>query len=180
MTDDLLKQLQGEAVSHFSLVKYLSLGIETVIIHLSSGYAVELHAREIKLGRDEAYTIEAQQSQGQEGIERVEAGWRVGSVRIVKRQDWIELGGDRADLIGDNPRVHTWGVVGTAPGTAAHLCIVDFGVVLVSEGRDRQAMIYLANYPGLVCFTTNALEITSLCDSYQSVGPSANCRPPPI
>ena len=61
---------------HFSLVKYLSLGIETVIIHLSSGYAVELHAREIKLGRDEAYTIEAQQSQGQEGIERVEAGWR--------------------------------------------------------------------------------------------------------
>lgn len=167
MTDDLLRQLHGNLVSHFSLVKYLSIGVERVIIHLASECAFDVYAMEIRLGKDEAYTIEIDKSQGKQGIERIEAGWPIGSIRVVKRQDWIEPSTNSAGLIGNNPRIHSWGNIGTAPSTAEHCCIVNFGVVLTSGHRDRQAMVYLADYPGMVCFTTNALEIASLCDSYR-------------
>jgi hypothetical protein len=173
MTSDLLRRIEGKTVSHFSLVKYLHLGIERVLVHLSCGRGVNLRAKEIKLGKDEAYTIEAEESRGEEGIERIEADWLIGSVRIIKRQDWIEPLSRDMGQIGSNPRVHTWGAVGTVPEAAEHLCTVDFGVVLTAKDRDRQAMIYLADYPGLVCFTTKAVEINFLRDSYQAAEPSS-------
>ena len=169
MANDLLKRLKGNIVSRFSFVRYLSLGIERVLIHLDAEGGIELHTREVNLGKDEAYTLQAEEIWDKEGMEWIDAGWRIGNVRVIRRQDWLESSSNKVSLIGKNPRIHTWGAVGTAPDTAKYRRIVDFGVVLDSESLDHQAMVYLADYPGLVCFITDALEIRSLCDAYQRV-----------
>jgi hypothetical protein len=168
MSNEWLTKLHGEIISHFSVVKYLSLGVQRVIIHLCSGVDVSLAAREVKLGADETYTIEAERSVNQEGTQRIDAGWRIGEVRTIERQDWLELGSNEQELVGNNPRTLTWGIVGSAPETAVYTEVVDFGVAISSEDGLHQAMIYLADYPGLVCFTRNAQEIRALCDAYMT------------
>jgi hypothetical protein len=104
----------------------------------------------------------------EEGTQGIEAGWQIGEVRIIRRQDWLELGSGGPEIVGGNPRILTWGPVGAAPATASDNKIVDFGVVLRSDDGLHQAMVYLADYPGLVCFTVNAQEIGTLCASYES------------
>ncbi len=179
MSNERLTSLAGEIISHFSLVRYLSLGIQRVIIHLRSGEAVSLGAREVRLGTDETYTIEVQEVAREEGTQRIDAGWCIGEVHIVKRQDWLELGSDEPDIVGKNPRTLTWGAVGAAPVTARDTQIVNFGAVMRSCDGLFQAMVYLADYPGLVCFTTNAEEISALCLSYEGgvTGSSSEASP---
>jgi hypothetical protein len=169
MNSDMIKELDlnGETISEFSTVKYLSVGIQTVILNFASDKKIELFSKEITLGKDEAYTMDAREcSSTLSGINRISAGWRVGSWKIIQRQDWIEAGNFSDQLVGQNPRVHTWGPVGSAPREAQESCIVDFALLLLSADGDRQAMVYLSDYPGLLCFTTNAIEIEELLRSY--------------
>jgi hypothetical protein len=166
MTNEWLTSLSGKIISHFSLVKYLSLGIQSVVIHLCSGATISFSAREVTLGSDETYTIEAEQSINQEGTQRIDAGWRIGEVLIIRRQDWLESGSNQQGLVGTNPRTLVWGVVGAAPKTATCSKVVDFGIAISSEDGLYQTMVYLDDYPGLVRFTRNALEIRTLHDAY--------------
>lgn len=70
MSDEWSTKLCGEVISYFSVVKYVSLGIQQIVIHLSSGVNIGIDAREVKLGADETYTLDVDQSVAHEGTHR--------------------------------------------------------------------------------------------------------------
>jgi hypothetical protein len=159
MNKKILTRIHGCRISGFSFVKYPQSEIDQVILHLASGPAFEFGSKEFLFGPYEAYTLKASEHHGNPGIERLDAGWTVGMIDVVERQDWLEPAGPNVKTIGNNPTTHAWGAVGTAPAHASHTTIVTSSVTFVSDARDHQAMIYLAEYPSFVSFTTDAREM---------------------
>jgi hypothetical protein len=162
MNDEILNRIRGRRISRFTFVKYPGSELDQVILHLESGPAFEFGSKEFVFGRYEAYTLQASEYHGNDGIERLDAGWTVGMIEVVERQDWLEPADANVKTIGNNPTTHTWGAIGTAPAHASHTTIVTSSITFVSDKRDRRAMVYLADYPGFVSFTTDAREITSV------------------
>jgi hypothetical protein len=162
MNDKILNLIRGQRISGFSFVKYPGSELDGVILHLEAGPAFEFASKEFVFGPYEAYTLQASEYRGNSGIERIDAGWTVGVIEVVERQDWLEPAGANVKTIGNNPTRHTWGAIGTAPPHASHTTIVTSSITFVSDKRNHQAMIYLADYPGLVSFATDAREIASV------------------
>ena len=161
--------LAGKVVSHFSIFELRNIGIERLIIHLGADDEIAFLAKEIKIGKDEIYTLDADTSLSQLGARKIQAGWRIGRNLLLQRQDWIEQTPYTGKTIGNNARVLTWGRVGCAPNDAVDRRTINFGIAFFSEDGNHQAMIHIADYPGTLCFTQNAQEISSLCDTYTNV-----------
>jgi len=179
MNDAVLTRIRGRRISGFSFVKYPYLGLDRVILHLESDLAFEFKSKEIEFGPYEASTLDASECQGKTGMERIGAGWTVGTIETMERQDWLEPADENVKTMGVNPRRHKWGAIGTAPTEASHTIVVTSSIMFVSNLRDRQAMIYLADYPGLVSFTTDALEIASVREAHCGTsGTSRGCGAP--
>jgi hypothetical protein len=169
MIDEFAHALVGTVISHFSLIHYPHIGLKKVIIHSNQDNCIGLFAREFRLGKDEAYVLEAQAEHGtMSGIERVGAGWHVGSAHVLRREDWIDSVADEAQYVGRNPRAHRWGPIGSAPPSAQCRIAVTFGIVLCSIQKDRQAIISLSDYPGLLIFTSNAIDIAKTMKYYHN------------
>ncbi len=167
MNDEILSRLRGQKVSGFSFVRYPHLGLlDLVILHLESDLAFGFRSREFKFGPYEAYTLEAVECRGKTGTERVEAGWTIATIETFERQDWLEPADKNVKTIGNNPTSHRWGAIGSAPAHASHTIIVTSSITFSSLSRDRRAMIYLADYPGLVSFTSDAGEMASVRKSH--------------
>jgi hypothetical protein len=163
MNDEILSRIRGQKISGFSFVRYPHLGLfERVILHLESGLAFEFRSREFKFGPYEAYKLEAVEFRGKTGTERIDAGWTVARIDAFERQDWLEPADKNVKTIGNNPTSHAWGAIGAAPAHASHAIIVTSSITFSPPSGDRQAMIYLADYPGLVGFTAEAGEMASV------------------
>jgi len=162
MNDEILNKLRGQTISGFSFVRYPHLGLNRVFLHLESDLAFEFKSREFKFGPYEAYTLEAVECRGKRGTEQVDGGWTIATIETFERQDWLEPADASVKTIGNNPTWHSWGTIGAAPARASHTIIVTSSITFSSLSRDRQAMIYLADYPGFVSFTMDAGEIASV------------------
>jgi hypothetical protein len=162
MNKKILNLIRGRRISGFSFVTYGNVGLERVIMHMESSQTFQIKSKEIAFGSYEADTLEVIDCGETAGVERVDADWTVGTIDVFERQDWLEPAGTDIKTIGNNPTTHTWGAVGSAPTRASHTTIVISSITFISDKRDRQAMVYLANYPGLVCFTTDAREMASV------------------
>ncbi|MGH9697679.1 MAG: hypothetical protein ACRD5Z_26300 [Bryobacteraceae bacterium] len=99
---------------------------------------------------------------GKTGTERIDARWTPATIEAFERQDWLEPTDKNVKTIGNNPTSHGWGAIGAAPADASHTIIVTSSITFSSLSRDRQAMIYLSNYPSLVSFTMDGGEIVSV------------------
>jgi hypothetical protein len=169
MNDEILSRIRGQRISAFSFVGYSRLEPDRIILHLESGLALEFSAHEFKFGPYEAYTLEVGECLGETGTQRIEAGWTVGTIETFERQDWLEPADKSVKTIGNNPTSHRWGAIGAAPAHASHTVIVTSSIIFSSLSRDRQAMIYLADYPGLISFTTDAGEMASVRKAHGGV-----------
>ena len=161
-----LEGLVGETIVAFSFVELRFTGIENVLLELSAGNSIGVSADEVHLGGIEAHALRLSNIQRSvSGTRRMATGWQIGSVRVLQRQEWIEsVDPSESDgIVGSNPRLQSWGPVGSVPGDP---CIVDFAIALRSTDRQRQALISLADYPGLLEFSTDAREVEQCIAEY--------------
>lgn len=165
--NELLNRIVGDVLTEVSLVKYPYIGIQRVVLVLAVGQNIELLTEEFKIGRDEAYQLIARECPDQlAGIERLKAGWRIGRYEILRRQEWVEVGKIISGLIGENPRLHSWGPIGSAPPNALHATIVTFAAAFFSDDLGHAFMAHVSDYPGLLKVSTDAAEIREFCRTY--------------
>jgi hypothetical protein len=90
MIEAVLERIRGDQISGFSFVKYAFLGLDSVILHISSEQAIKFKSKYIRLGPYEACILEATECPGITDAERIGGGWTVGGIDVIERQDWLE------------------------------------------------------------------------------------------
>jgi hypothetical protein len=164
--DALLVSLIGETLVEVSLQKYPPVGLEAVILHMASGRAIKVCAKELDAQPD-VYSLELEElSDVVSGIQRVQCNFAVGKVDVVQRDEWDEpIQASAAATVGNNPRLHASGKIGSAPPHAMNVATATCGVVLCSP-LNQKLLVCTADFPELVEFTKNDIEIVKFQEAF--------------
>ena len=158
--EKILLSLIGEKAIGICFVKYVDVGLEGVILKLSSGRSYKFYLKEILRKGDEMYTLEVDEFYGETAkMDCSTCNLQLAKIELLKRDEWIEKSEATDNLIGENPRVHNWGLIGSAPTSITDVNTVTCGIVIHTTPDNEQLMIFALEYPGLVGFTKKYTDI---------------------
>ena len=160
-----LRSIQGNRLVAFRRYQYAP-GLECAECVVDSGFALRFRAYELPESHLDTHCLSvkaiprdtSEEPSGHRSTLIFNAS--IEGIEVFRRDEWAEQCGENHATVGINPILVRTGPVGSGPASA-HVDTVICGVAVHTESPSPQSiMIYVADYPGLIGWTSATNEIS--------------------